>query len=372
MQLMVKKYCIIYLLIFIVFIFNDCLVALASSYGDGVYGEGQYNVGSTPALTAESKKDSKSPSPDFHCDDIAPKSAPWLNSAIPQDNNSILLTFNDAADPVEYFELKFGRTSGNYEWGSIKIGDKSIRSYLVKNLSPNTTYYFVVRAGNGCAAGSWSNELSSIIPSRSLFEGSLNITSSMFKTSESENQIPTCKNYTVKDGDTLRSIAFSQLNDSDRYKDIIDLNKVNYPSLLKSESLEIGWDLIISCEDKEKRVELADEKGLYELSVKVIDIESKPVEGAKVTIHSNVQESVTDKDGIAKFNNVEPGNHKVLISYKGYSGEQSVNIAGEVKNLNLTITIEKKSAPISPVSLCTISVLIFIIVLLILWQRKKH
>ena len=33
-------------------------------------------------------------------------------------------------------------------------------TYLVTSLSPNTTYYFKIRAGNGCAPGNWSNEIS--------------------------------------------------------------------------------------------------------------------------------------------------------------------------------------------------------------------
>lgn len=32
-------------------------------------------------------------------------------------------------------------------------------SILINYLSPNTTYYFQVRGGNGCATGDWSNSL---------------------------------------------------------------------------------------------------------------------------------------------------------------------------------------------------------------------
>src|SRR5258708_21832886 len=33
-------------------------------------------------------------------------------------------------------------------------------NFSVNSLSPNTTYYFKVRGGNGCATGAWSNEIS--------------------------------------------------------------------------------------------------------------------------------------------------------------------------------------------------------------------
>lgn len=96
-----------------------------------------------------------------NCSVLAPGTkAPWLYAAIGQDQHSILLYFTAADDPVDHYVLEYGSQSNNYPYGSTNIGEKGIRTYLVQLLSPNTTYYFRVRGGNGCATGPWSNELS--------------------------------------------------------------------------------------------------------------------------------------------------------------------------------------------------------------------
>jgi hypothetical protein len=92
------------------------------------------------------------------CDDATPKSSPTL-SAVPQGTSSILLSFTAAEDPVASYDLEYGKESGTYTWVSTTIGDKNIRSYLVESLTPDTSYYFRVRAVNGCANGEWSQEV---------------------------------------------------------------------------------------------------------------------------------------------------------------------------------------------------------------------
>lgn len=84
---------------------------------------------------------------------------PWVYAAIPQTNNSILLYFTEAGDPVDKYVLEYGTKSGNYAYGAPNIGGKGTRTYLVKSLAPNTKYFFRVRGGNGCATGGWSNEI---------------------------------------------------------------------------------------------------------------------------------------------------------------------------------------------------------------------
>ncbi len=86
--------------------------------------------------------------------------APSLYAAIPQNYNSILLYFTDADEPYDHYALTFGNKTGEYIWGSNNIAGKGSRTYSVNNLNPNTTYYFRIRAGNGCATGNWSNEIS--------------------------------------------------------------------------------------------------------------------------------------------------------------------------------------------------------------------
>jgi len=93
------------------------------------------------------------------CSDSIPGGAPVLLSAVPGVNR-VTLTWSKAADPVSYYLIAYGFSSGNYIYGNPNVGGAGTTSYTVGNLSGGVTYYFVVRAGNGCAPGPFSNELS--------------------------------------------------------------------------------------------------------------------------------------------------------------------------------------------------------------------
>lgn len=251
------------------------------------------------------------------CTDTPPGAkAPWLYGAIPQDGNSILLYFTEADDPVNKYVLQFGSKSGDYPWGSTNIGGKGMRTYLVQMLSPNTTYYFRVRGGNGCATGIWSNE----IPAK-----------------------------------TKSLISYNQLDITNSSLETIPVE----PSTTKT---PVG---------KETQLQQG-----YDVKVKVIDTNKKPVEGATVTLHSNPQTTKTDKSGIALFHNVDQGEHKVLIAYNNYQGEQSVNLTGDVKEFDLNVTIQQKPVVLSPLIYGVIgimgSVIVLLVVLLIKVKRKER
>lgn len=108
----------------------------------------------------------------------------------------------------------------------------------------------------------------------------------------------------------------------------------------------------------------------YTVKVKVVDTNKKPVEGAKVTIHSKVQEATTDNNGIAQFNNVEPGEHKIVIAYNNQEGEQSVNLNGGIKEFDLTLQIQPKNMT-SLISLIIILVLIILLLSFFLIKAKR-
>lgn len=98
--------------------------------------------------------------PNSSCSDGAPGSAPQLTSAIATGSHQITLTWTQAADPVSYYLIAYGIISGKYIYGNSNVGGRGTTSYTVGNLARGTTYYFVVRAGNGCAPGGFSKELS--------------------------------------------------------------------------------------------------------------------------------------------------------------------------------------------------------------------
>jgi len=95
------------------------------------------------------------------CSDQPPGGAPRLISAVPGPN-SVTLTWEKAPDPVTYYLVAYGVESGSYIYGNPNVGGRETTSYTVGNLSGGTRYYFVVRAGNGCAPGPFSNEVSAV------------------------------------------------------------------------------------------------------------------------------------------------------------------------------------------------------------------
>jgi len=315
------------------------------------------------------------------CNDQAPGAkAPWLYGAITQDSGSVLLYFTEADNPVNKYVLEYGTKSGDYPYGvqDMGVNSRGQMTFLVKSLLPNTTYYFKVRGGNGCAVGSWSNEISATTKGL-VTTNNLDFVSSELKPAtetpptEKNNN---CQTYTVKSGDTLWSVAKNILGDGNKYKEIVDQNKSKYASLETSNSLRTGWELKVNCgqqtpEQKQNTTETT--QNGYDVKVKVTDTSNKPVEGAKVTMHSKVQEATTDKNGVALFHNVEQGDHKVLIAYDGYKGEQSLNLAGEVKEFDLNVRVQKDNLQISPLAFGIIGIMgIAIIGLIILLIRSKR
>lgn len=103
------------------------------------------------------------------CNDTKPGSAPTLLSAI-AGFNSVTLTWSKAVDPVSYYLMTFGTSAGSQTYGNPNVGGKDTTSYTVNGLSGGATYYFRVRAGNGCAPGDFSNELSAA-PTGGFIEG---------------------------------------------------------------------------------------------------------------------------------------------------------------------------------------------------------
>lgn len=93
------------------------------------------------------------------CNDPAAGGASTLLSATATGANQVTLTWSKAADPVTHYVISYGLTPGNPLFGNPNVGGKDTTSYTVKDLSGGTTYYFRVRAANGCNGGAYSNEI---------------------------------------------------------------------------------------------------------------------------------------------------------------------------------------------------------------------
>lgn len=254
------------------------------------------------------------------CSDQVPGSkAPWLYGAITQDSGSILLYFTSADTPVSKYVLEFGTKSGDYPFGvqDMGVNSRGQMTFLVQSLSPSTTYYFKIRASNGCATGDWSNEISA--KTRGL------VSYNQFDITESE------------------------------------LKTVNYPITTPTPTVKKGVTKKKPTDSPKQQVK---SKG-YDVNVKVVDTDKKPIEGATVTLHSNPQTSKTDKNGVAKFKNVEAGDHKVLIAYNNFEGQQSINLTGDVKEFNLNITVKQNPISLSPLAYGIIGIMGLIIFALV-------
>ncbi|MFH1827541.1 MAG: fibronectin type III domain-containing protein, partial [bacterium] len=65
------------------------------------------------------------------------------------------------SDPVSYYLVSYGTSAGGQTYGNPNVGGKGTTSYTISGLSGRgATYYFKVRAGNGCEPGDYSNEIS--------------------------------------------------------------------------------------------------------------------------------------------------------------------------------------------------------------------
>ncbi len=336
--------------------------------------------GQVPATTtSSSSSNSNSSTSTTACNDQTPGTkAPWLYGAIAQDSGSVLLYFTEADNPVNKYVLEYGTQSGNYPYGvqDMGVNSRGQMTFLVKSLSPNTTYYFKVRGGNGCATGSWSNEISATTKGLVSFN-QLDITQSQLET-QPVAEIPSntsCQTYTVKFGDTLWSIAKNLLGDGNKYKEIVNQNKDTYSSLETSNDLRSGWELKINCGKQtttEETKKPTETQGGYDVKVKVVDTNKNPVEGVTVTLHSTPQTTTTDKNGVAAFKNVEAGDHKVLIAYNNFEGEQSINLTGNVKEFDLNVIVQQKAISLSPLAYGIIGVMgLAILGLIVLLIKNK-
>ncbi|TSC90080.1 MAG: Cna protein B-type protein [Microgenomates group bacterium Gr01-1014_5] len=111
-----------------------------------------------PASTSVGSGSASSPAPS--CSDTKPGSAPKLLSAQITGSGEVTLTWAHAADPATYYLVAYGNKSGEVKYGNPNVGGRDTVRYTVRGLSTGT-YYFRVRAGNGCTPGDFSNELAS-------------------------------------------------------------------------------------------------------------------------------------------------------------------------------------------------------------------
>lgn len=146
--------------------------AHAAAYGVGSYGCGKYGVGCSPTpIPADNSNNSNnsnnssgngsSSSNSGSCSNQAPTSTPDLFQ-VNTTGTKATLYFAPAGMPYDNYVIRFGPTANNllYSAAFSRGFAGGVIYYTVNELNLNTTYYFQVRAGNGCMPGNWGNIVS--------------------------------------------------------------------------------------------------------------------------------------------------------------------------------------------------------------------
>lgn len=89
------------------------------------------------------------------CGNVKPQKA-WLYRVKSLGKGQYQLYW-DKADKASSWTVGYGTQPGKYIYGQNNFGDSNSRGLTVNTFS-NKTFYFAVKANNGCMPGDWSNE----------------------------------------------------------------------------------------------------------------------------------------------------------------------------------------------------------------------
>lgn len=153
---------LITILVFLALFFSTVPHSIfAAAYGEGSYGEGKYDVGEVATSNSSSGSNSGSSGggSNTSCSAAKPSSVPDLFQ-INAKVESLTLFFTPSSNNRDRYYVSYGTKTGEYQYGfEFTNNENGVISVDIGALQKNTTYYFKVRAGNGCQPGDWSNEL---------------------------------------------------------------------------------------------------------------------------------------------------------------------------------------------------------------------
>lgn len=93
------------------------------------------------------------------CTTVSPSGIPNLFQ-IDAATDKAKLYFSPVVKDTDRYYISFGLKPEDMQFGTEVVSNSSgVMSYTIDHLSPRSTYYVRVRAGNGCATGEWSNEM---------------------------------------------------------------------------------------------------------------------------------------------------------------------------------------------------------------------
>lgn len=271
---------------------------------------------------------SATPDPNPPCTKETPQNSPDLFQISTSLTEATL--YFVPVNPINGYIVSYGENENADQYAvtfDYSNGNGAV-SYTINSLARNTPYYFKVRGKNGCMPGSWSQTV----------KGKTTGGQSLIANSESNITLVPEPTSTPKPKPTQKPTS----------------QPTTMPSLVPPTSAPKakidGYDLAIT-----------------------VKHDGQPVPNATVELHSTPRRTVTDKEGIARFTNVEKGQHTVMIAYESYSGKQSIAVNGDKKEVAMNIMLQMQ--PNSTNYIAVIVGLILIIAILVVYlikRRQKH
>lgn len=278
---------------------------------------------STATPTSVPSSSSSGPASAPVCTDTIPTKQPRLYAASAISTSEVTINFYvPESDAYDHFILEYGTSSGHYIYGVSNIGNRDSSRYTVKSLQPATMYYFRIRSANGCAVGPASNEISAKTPA--LFSGP------MVRTEVLPSPTPIV---------------------------------TPTPS-----------PIVVPSHTPAPTPVTAKPPLLYQLELQVVDSKNQPLPGTSVELHSTPRSGVTDQSGKVRFDGVEAGEHRILISYNNYQGEQSIFLSGENQEVQATIQVSLTNTFPSNIVIAgfTVAGFIILVLLFLLFKARRR
>ena len=316
---------------FFLTVFSTSLAA-ASTYGESTYGSNKYGASSTESDSngsATASNNNQSSSSPENCTASPPGTkVPEIYAAQPLSATSLRIYFIEPDQPADKLVIQFGTESGTYQFGADNIGySPGMRTFDVHHLQQKTKYYFQMRAGNGCAPGEWPSE----------FVGITSNSKSLVSIGGSSEPLK------LEITDVL-----TESNDTPIQPEASDSGKVTQESESEAETAPDSTEV-----------------QRFEVEIIVKDDKGHSIPKAAVTLYSEPKHATTDENGIARFAEVEPGDHRVEIAYDGYYGEKEFTLKGNVEKFQVEITATPQNPFLRPQVVVVLGILILAIMLLI-------
>ncbi len=111
----------------------------------------------------------------------------------------------------------------------------------------------------------------------------------------------------------------------------------------------------------------------FSAEIKVHDKKGQPLKGVKVTVSSEPQTQITNEEGIAVFEDLEPGKHMVVLDFGGKSISETIILKAVPEPQSFEFSLEA-SPKINPLffALPILFILVILLVLIVLKKKMKQ